>query len=448
MKRIVQRHAHLEGARDVFVVEALAKEINPEWVRDVLRECDRASIRERLLPATLVVWLVILLGLFRRESYFNLLEKVDGALWTFQHWPKGPPTTKALTKARDRLGVEPMKKLHERAAREWMERHSGLLFQERRVYACDGSTYKTPDTDENARAFGRPGASRGRAAYPQMRAVTLTDVGTRIRVAERHGPYGTGEIHLARRLLSEIPPGSLVLFDRNFLAYDFLWDLHRSGSDFVVRVKEGVRPRLVRRIGPGDAIVEIDIPRQPYRKQRPDMPRTWRLRMITYRPEGSSETFRIFTTLLNLEIPKNELAQLYHDRWEEETATDEFKTHLCDCSTVNRAVVFRSKTPERVEQEWYGLLLAQNAVHATMDTAAETHKKSPRRLSFTSALERVREAAYEMSRLPTNLLFRPYRAMLKKILRATVPLRPNRKNPRCVRIKMSKYPLKENRDVA
>lgn len=448
MKRIVRKSGKLELERDAFVVEAIAKELDPEWVRKALRECGRDSIRKRLLPASFMVWFVILLGLFRRNSYFNLLEKVDGSLWTFSHWPKGPPTTRAVTKARDRLGVEPMRRLYERAAREWIDKHAGLMFHGRRVFACDGSTYKTADSEENARTFGRPGAGRGRAAYPQMRAVTLTDVGTRIRAGERHAPYGTGEVNLVRELLPEIPPGALVIFDRNFLAYDVLWDLHRAGADFLVRVKDGVVPRLVRRIGRGDALVEVTIPRQPYRKKRPDMPRTWRLRMITYRPERSSEVFRLFSSQLDTEITKKELAQLYHDRWEEETVIDEFKTHLCGCSTVNHAVVFRSKTPERVEQEWYGLLLAQNAVHATMASAVSTQRKSPRRLSFTSALERIREATYEMSRLSTEILFRPYRTMLKKIRRATVPLRRGRKNPRCVRIKMSNYPLKEDIHVA
>jgi hypothetical protein len=447
MKEIVRRREQLEVEKNAFVVEAIAKEIRPEWIQETLRECGRESLRTRLLPAPFVVWFVILLGLFRRISYSNLVWKLKDSWWTRQHWPDDPPSTTAVTSARDRLGIEPMKKLYERSAREWIASSAGLVFHTRRVFAIDGSTYKTPDSVENDLGFGRPGASRGHTAYPQMRAVTLTDVGTRIRLAERHGPYRNSEISLARQLLPDIPLGSLVLLDRGFRAYDFIWDLHRRGSDFLLRIPDNIRPRLIRRLGSGDAIVEVDIPRH-YRTERPDMPKTWILRMISYHPEGSSATIRLFTTLQDPQVPKEGLASLYHDRWEEETVTDEFKTHLCGCATVNHAVVFRSQKPERVEQEWYGLLIAHNAVRKTMVSAASLVNSSPRRLSFTGALERLREATYEMMRLLTAFLRDRYRRLLQSIARLLVPERHDRKNPRCVKIKMSKYNLKKREYAA
>jgi hypothetical protein len=119
-----------------------------------------------------------------------------------------------------------------------------------------------------------------------MRAALLVDLGLRVIEAERHGPYTACEMQLARELLSAIPAGSLLLLDRPFLAYDFLWDLHARGADFVVRVPHHSKPRLLERLGPGDAIVAVRIPRD-YRRERPDMPRTWVLRMISYRPAGS-----------------------------------------------------------------------------------------------------------------------------------------------------------------
>jgi hypothetical protein len=441
MKKIVQRQEQLEFENNSFVVEAIAKEIKPEWIHETLRACGKDSRRQRLLPASFVMWFVILLGLFRRISYANLLGKLHGSWWTRLHWPDDPPTTTAVTKARDRLGVEPMKALYECSAREWSASSSGLVCHNRRVFALDGSTYKTPDSLENDQAFGRPGTSRGHTAYPQMRAVTLTDVGTRIRTAERHGPYRKSEISLARALLPEIHVGSLVLLDRSFLAYDFLWDLHHRGCDFLLRVPDNIKPRLIRRLGPGDALVEVQIPPH-YRKDRPDMPRTWILRIISYRPEGSAETIRLFTTLQDPKVHKEKLAKLYHERWEEETVTDELKTHLCGCATVNRAVVFRSQKPERVEQEWYGLLIAHNVVRRTMVAAASTVNSSPRRLSFTASVERLREATYEMMRLRAERLPDRYRLLLRTIARAIVPDRSGRKNPRCVKIKMSKYSLK------
>ena len=448
MKRIGKEWAELESQDGDFVVEALAKELRKEWISEAVRKANRATERKRLLPLAFTLWFVILLGLFRRTSYANLLERLDGSWWVARHWPKkGPPTTSAVSRARDRLGVEPVRHLWKESAAAWVRASGGFIFHGRRVCALDGSTFKTPDTAENCASFGKPGASRGRAAYPQLRAVLLVDVGPRLVRAERHGPYHTGEIHLARQLLTEMGAGVLALLDRNFLAYDYLWDLHRGGADFLVRVPGKIKPRLLERLGPGDAIVEVTIPRS-YRRKRPDMPRTWKLRMISYRPPGSKETIRLFTTLTDPAIPRDELAALYHERWEEETVIDEIKTHLCACHTVDQAVVFRSRTPLRVEQEWYGLLLAYNAVRKVMSTAAREVQLCPSRLSFTAAVERLRETTDEMMRLPACRLRARYARMFLQVGRVTVPERPGRKNPRAVKIKMSKFPLKRSQFAA
>jgi len=450
----------LERGEGSFTVEALANELRAEWIAQALRETNRESVRERLLPATLVVWLVTLMGLFRRTSYKNLIEKIDDTWWTRERWsPEKPPTTSAVTKARDRLGVEPMKHLFERSAGEWFCSTQGLVFHGRRTSAIDCSTMKTPDTYENDERFGRPGSSRGKSAFPQMRLAALVDVGTRLVRAVRHGPYRRAEIDLARELVAEIERGSLVLLDRHFLCYGLLWDIyHTRGADFVVRVPKHVKARVVRMLGPNDAIVEIDVPRR-YRRERPDMPRKWILRQHTYRPEGGKEDIRLFTTLLDPdECPAEEIASLYHDRWEEETLLGDVKTHLCDCpegrdlrltgrrgATVNRPVVFRSKKPARVEQELYGILIAHNVVRKTMSRAAGEAKASPRRLSYTASLERIREATWDMMRFSTRRLPGRYRRMLKVIARARVPERPGRHYPRAVKIKMSNYPKKESR---
>jgi hypothetical protein len=172
------------------------------------------------------------------------------------------------------------------------------------------------------------------------------------------------------------------------------------------------------------------------------MPRVWKLRQITYEIEGCDETFRLFTPILDEDATHDEFKALYHDRWESETTLDEIKTHLCDCATVNRAVIFRSKTPDRVVQELYGLLIAYNVIRKTMADAVEQKDSSPRRLSFTGALERLREAIRDMMQLESELLSYRWEKMLRSIARNIVPHRPGRKYPRAVKIKMSKYPLK------
>ncbi|HUW55803.1 MAG TPA: IS4 family transposase [Planctomycetota bacterium] len=448
----------LEKRGASFTVESLAKELRQDWVEGVLKEAGRESVRERLLPAPLTVWLVILMGLYRRMSYVNLLEKLDDTWWTREHWlADGPPCSRAVTKARDRVGVEPMKVLFERSAGEWLAGTDGLVVRGLRVQSIDGSTMKTPDTPKNSRRFGRPGSSRGRAAYPQLRIAALLDTGTRIVKAARWSRYRTAEIDLVRDIVSEIAPGTLVLVDSGLSALDALWGIHVREASFLARIGAHARPKVLRELGPGDEIVEVTV-RSYHRRRRPDMPKRWTLRMITYRPEGAAEDIRLLTDLMpESGFTHDELADLYHDRWEEETVIDEMKTHLCDCATVNRPLVFRSKTPDRVVQELWGMLIAYNAVRKTMheaassgqrrrpDRAARPKELDARRVSFTSALERIREATYEMMRLPMARLAARHERMLMAIARVLVPKRPGRSFPRAVKIKMSSYPLKRRR---
>jgi hypothetical protein len=429
-----------ESLSENFVVEALAQHLPPTLIRRVLRQTGCDSQRRRSLPAELVVWLVILLGLFRRQSYVNLLEKIADSRWTAQHWEK-PPTSSAVTQARDRLGLAPLQQLFTLTARQWAGECPHRRILNRRVLILDGTTAPTSDSPANAQVFERPPASRGRAAYPQLRAVLLVEAGSRLILDEEHGPYATSELALARRMRARIPPDSLLVMDRYFLAYDFLWDLQAEDRHWVLRLRDNIQVEVLDTYAPGDQLVRVHLPRY-YRRSRPDLPRHWTLRMITYQPLPKGEVIRLLTTVLDLTVKRQELVELYGVRWGEETLLDEFKTHLCGRATVNHPVVFRSQTPTRVEQEWYGLLVAYNAVRRSIAQAVEKSGGDPLRVSFIGAVERLREAVREMMLLPTVLLPERHRQLLRAIARQTVPLRPGRHNPRAVKVKMSVYPLK------
>jgi len=441
MSCIARNHRSLERVVKDFTVEALAAVLPQAWVQEAVASAGCQSHRHRLLPAALTVWRVTLLGLFRRLSYVNLLEMLFEAGPSL--WEPSPPCSSALTKARDRVGCAPLKRLYERSAREWQSQTAGRDFHGRRVLAIDGTTMKVPDTPENRAHFGAPGVSRGRAAYPQLRLVGLRDVGTRLCRAIRFGPYSCAEVTLARSLIDEVEPGSIVLLDRNFGSSALLWDVcQKRSADFMVRMRRNTRCRVVEQLARGDALVEIVLDAR-LRRARPDLPKTWRLREITYRPPRGQETIRLFTSLLVAEeVSRDELMALYPDRWEEETGYDEIKTHLCECTTVNRPVVLRSKLPHRIDQELYGLLIAYNAVRVTIALAAAVATCPPRRVSFTTALERIREAVRDMMQADTLRLAERYHRLLAAITRVLVPLRPDRTNPREVKITRSRYPVK------
>ena len=304
--------------------------------------------------------------------------------------------------------------------------------------------YKTFDSRANREHFGVPGGGRGVAAFPQFRTMKLVDVESRLVLDVEHGPWPTSELELAERLLPRIPVGSLVLADRQFYAFAFLWSLFSNGSDFLVRAKTGrksIKLKVVKILSVGDELVELTCPRY-LRRRLAGLPDRWLLRRVRYRVD-EGQLVEVLTTILDSElVTQREVADLYHDRWEVETTADELKTHLCACATVNHPIPFRGKTPDRVEQELYSTLIAYNLLRRLIVTAAAKVNVEPSRISFVATLERVREAVQDMQALPTKSLPARYRSMLQAIARRIVPLRPGRHVPRGVRIKMSKYVLK------
>jgi hypothetical protein len=279
-----------------------------------------------------------------------------------------------------------------------------------------------------------------------MRVVTLLDTGSRLTVALRSSPYATGEMTLARSLIPSVPSDALLLLDRNFAAYELLWDLHHGrGAHFVVRIKRNMNARTVRRLGPGDRLVRIRF-HPPLRRRRPELPRHWILREVTYCPKPGHEPIRVLTPLLDpTQVPPQEIATAEGLRWEHETALDETKTHLLDRTTANRPVSSRSETPSRVEQELYGIFVAHNLVRMLLHRAAAQAGKEPLHLSFTAALERIREAVRDMMAMATPRLPERYAPLLSNLARVVVPRRPGRSNRREVKIKMSSYPCKGTR---
>ena len=171
------------------------------------------------------------------------------------------------------------------------------------------------------------------------------------------------------------------------------------------------------------------------KEKHPSLPDLIEVRVVTYRPKGH-RPIKLVTNLVDPELyPVAELAALYRDRWEVEFSYRELKTHL-----VGNAVVFRSKTRDRVLQEAYGLLLAYNCVRALMADAAVVAGVQPRRLSFVGCLERIRVA------LPAVAAAGPgddvLEVLLDSLALCLLPKRRDRESPRAVKIKMSNYDRK------
>jgi len=378
---------------DYISLGVIAKFFPADKVREILRETRRASIRERDLPAHVVVYYVIALALYMRSSYREVLRcLLEGVQWLLDPSATVRVAGKSgISQARSRLGPAPLQKLYAATVAPIAERRTkGAWYRQWRLISLDGSTLDTADTVENEKAFGRPGASRGSSAFPKIRFVALLENGTHVLWAARMDRYATDEITLAQDVVPALRPRMLCLADRFFPSYPLWQKAARTGADLLWRTRQNARLDLDRRLPDGSYLSRIYASTSDRRNQRKGIV----VRVIDYCLQdipGAEPIYRLITTILDpVQAPAKELAALYHERWEIETALDELKTHLRGAQ-----IVLRSKTPELVEQEFWGLLMAHYAIRGLMHEAALKAEEDPDRLSF---LHSVRVIQRRMAR--------------------------------------------------
>jgi transposase IS4-like protein/DDE family transposase len=381
---------------DHISLGVIARTIPLNEVRQVLAQSGRSSQRQRDLPAHVMVYYVIALALYMGSSMREVLRcLLDGlrALW-------GPAAVKvagksAITQARKRLGEEPLRQLYERLVRPIaVPATRGAWYRHWRLVSLDGSTLDVADSTANDAGFGRPGSGRGPGAFPQLRLVSLLESGTHVLFGACLGRYSDGESTLARSVLAALRPGMLCLADRQFFSHALWRQALARGADLLWRVKGNLRLPCEQALPDGSFLTTL-YPTATERRRRQN---GVRVRVIEYRLSGSAELYRLITTLLDPQLaPADELAALYHERWEIEDTLDEFKTHL-----RGARVVLRSETPALVRQEVWGLLLAHFAVRGLMHEAALQADEDPDRLSFRHAVRVIRRHLPRFAAFPPS----------------------------------------------
>jgi hypothetical protein len=389
-----------KGSRitDYISLGVVAKTFPVDTVKSVLAATGRSSRRQRELPAHVVVYYVIALALYMHSSYREVLRcLLEGIQWLLNPSARIKVTGKSgISQARTRLGVEPLQRLHDQTVRPIaVKATKGAWYRDWRVVSLDGSTLEAADESANDQAFGRPGASRGQSAYPQIRFVSLVENGTHVLFGSQMGGYGTGELELAKGVLPWLRPDMLCLADRGIFSYG-LWNQARgTGAALLWRRKKNIVLPCEKRFPDGSYLSRI----YPTPADRRRVMNGVLVRVIDYRLEGvagAEPIYRLVTTILDPDkAPAPELAALYHERWEIETALDELKTHL-----RGAGIVLRSKTPDLVRQEFYGLMMAHFAIRGLMHEAALKADEDPDRLSFVHAVRVVRRKLSSFNVIP------------------------------------------------
>jgi Insertion element 4 transposase N-terminal/Transposase DDE domain len=387
----------LSGSRltDHISIGVLTRVFPPDLVDGVVAVAGRRERRERLLPARVVVYYVLALALFGDSAYEEVMRQlVEGLSWE-SGWEREwkVPTKVAIYKARQRLGREPLELLFRAVALPLAgESTRGAFYRGLRLMSLDGSCLDVADTPSNDAEFGRPGSHRrrGGGAFPQLRMVALAESGTHAICDVAMGPYSTSEKELADRLIDGLSDDMLCLADRGFYSFKRFQEARKTGAHLLWRVASNVLLPREEQLSDGSFLTRI----YPSQKDQRDKRAGVRARVVEYRLDDPAlaeeeQRYRLITTILDPELaPAKDLAALYPQRWELESALGELKTHQ-----RGPRVVLRSKHPDGVYQEAYGHLCTHYAIRRVMHDAALQADLVPHRLSFIRGLRAARRSA-------------------------------------------------------
>ncbi len=385
---------------DYISLGVITKTFPVSSIGSVLSKTGTASVRQRDLPAQVVVYYVIALALYMQSSYREVLR----CLLEGVQWLRDPSIgvrvagKSGISQARTRLGWEPLRQLHDELVKPVAVGSTrGAWYRNWRLVSLDGSTFDVADEKANEDAFSRPGASRGSSAYPQIRFVSLVENGTHVLFGSQMDGYRTGEITLAKAVLPRLKSNMLCLADRNFFGFELWQQAQSTGADLLWRMKKNMRMACEKRLADGSYLSQVYPSLRDWRQKTNGVV----LRVIDYRLEGiegAEPIYRLATTILDSgKAPAGELAALYHERWEIETAFDELKTHLRGAQ-----IVLRSKTPDLVRQEFYGLMMAHFAIRGLMHEASLKADQDPDRLSFLHAVRVIRRKMAVYGAIPPS----------------------------------------------
>jgi hypothetical protein len=428
-----------DAGRVLDRLAGLEQIISADTLRQALLLTERVNQRSCVLTHEVMLWVVLAMGVltdlpirqvFKHARRLRLGEKTPGR--------------SNLCEARQRLGIEPVRQVFHSVVRPLATPDTpGAFYRGFRLVGCDGTVQDVPDSPANAAAFHRATGSRGDGAFPQVRKVSLVEIGTHVEFAFAAGGWQDSEQALVERLFDQVPADALLLEDRGFFSYSAWKKLLARGLQLLVRIKSNMVFKPIRRLSDGSYLAKI-YP-SPWDRQKDRHGSV--VRIIEYtlndpQRTGHGEVHRLMTSLLDDTLyPAAELISLYHERWEEELTFDEQKTHQ-DPRRATKPANLRSGTPKGVLQELYALSLGHFVTRALMFQAAAQAEIDVDRLSFTGCFQILQCRLPECDSGTPETFAQWCTGLLWEMQQEIIEPRRNRVNPRVIKRKMSKWQKK------
>ncbi len=418
----------------------LSEVLSPELIAQCLEQSGTVTLRKRRLPMEMMLWSVVGMALFRHQPMSHLVQQLDILL------PGDKPfvAPSAVVQARQRLGEDAVKAVFEQTQRLWHQHTPHPHWCGLTLLGVDGVVWRTPDTPENGAAFARTRNATSESEYPQVQMVCQMELTSHLLTAAAFASVESGEITLASQLIAQTPDHSLTLFDRGYYALGLLHAWQSAGVErhWMVPLRKGAQYRVIRRLAAGHELVELTTSPQARAKWE-GLPETLQARLLTKSVRG--KTVQLLTSMVdNKRYPAADIVDLYGHRWEIELGYREMKQYL-----LQNRLTLRSKRPDMVRQELWGVLLAYNLLRFQMaQMAYSLEGVEPNELSFSQSMAFLIKELMLMPLVSPGKLPSVVKGLSLMAEAFVLPPRRERHYPRAVKKRPQRYALRPPREHA
>lgn len=410
--------------------------IPTEFIQQALTLTDTVTLRKRKLSLESMIWLVVGMAVFCNRpmtEIVNLMDITDR---------NGAPFTakSSVIQRRKTLGEDAVRELFDITQRHWNQQANHPHWHGLNLFAVDGIIWRTPDTPENRAAFSKSRNQNGESGYPQVRMVCLMELSSHLINASAFDSENVSEMRLAAQLTEKTPDNSITLFDKGFYSLGLLhhWQTAGEKRHWLLPLKKNTQYEVTRKLGSGDELVTLKSTAQA-RKQWPDLPKEITARLLTRNVDGKER--QVLTSLTDQNMyPGSSISELYRHRWEIELGYREAKQSLLDSRWA-----LRSRLPELVRQELWGVLLTYNLVRYQMVRMAFELKGDylPYQLSFSGSISEITRLLITLPWASPGKMPGELRTLYEQAKWLVLPGRRERSYPRELKVRGRKYPDKK-----
>lgn len=415
------------------------KELPLEWIEQALAQTDKASIRRRKLPAELVAWLLVGIGLYRNRSISEVVAKLDLKLVDKLGETVAPS---AIPQARQRFTDTPLQALFDISAEHWLAREDKAdKWHGLQLFSIDGTKLRCTDSPETAKEFGYITNNPPKhTEYPVIRLCALMSLSSRMIKDVKFGSRGIGAINYAKQLVNSASDNSLTIFDRCYLSAKLMvnWQRAKPQQHWITPIKRNTKYHILEQYSNNDFLVEMNVSDHA-RKQVPSLPLTWKARLVTYKENKQKNHLSgLLSSLVDPKAyPASDILDVYFERWEIENGYGEIKQYQLD-----ESILLRSQTVQGIKQEIWGLLIAYNLIRVEISQIAKEAEVSPLRISFVMAMRYIQDELLWCAIASPGTISKKLRAMRENVKQFILPEKRKRPKDRTVRFSKIQYSIR------